>query len=44
MSYFIFLQGVTVREGDNCLITRLRSPWNFEIREEFTSQGMMQVC
>ncbi len=34
---------MTVREGDNCLITRLKSPWNLEIRREFSQQGMVQV-
>ncbi len=38
-----FNQAVTVREGDNCLITRLKSPWNLEIRREFNQQGMVQV-
>lgn len=33
---------VTVREGDNCLITRLKSPWNMELRREFSSKGMLQ--
>jgi len=31
---------VTVREGDNCLITRLKSPWNMEMRREFSSKGI----
>lgn len=39
----IDLQAVTVREGESCFITRLKAPWNLEIRHEFTPQGMTQV-
>ena len=41
--YNLYFQAVTVREGDNCLITRLKSPWNMEMRREFSSKGMLQV-
>ena len=34
------VKAVTVQEGDNCLLTRLRN--NMEIKKEFNSQGMTQ--
>jgi len=37
-------KGVTVREGDNSLITRLSTQrGNIEVRREFTQEGMTQV-
>lgn len=35
-------EALTVREGDDCLITRLKAPWNLEIRREFTPKAMTQ--
>lgn len=34
------VKAVTVQEGDNCLLTRLKN--NMEIKKEFNSQGMTQ--
>ena len=39
----LFFQGVTVQEGDDCLITRLKGPWHLEVRREFSPRGMVQV-
>ena len=39
----ILSKAITVQEGDNILITRLKSPWNLEFRREFTKEGMVQV-
>lgn len=37
-------KGVTVREGDNSLITRLTTQrGNLEVRRDFTQEGMTQV-
>lgn len=41
--YFLSLaKAVTVQEGDNCLITRIKSPFNLELREEYSEEGMIQ--
>ena len=38
------LQGVTVREGDHSLITRLKTQkGNIEVRRDFSKEGMTQV-
>ena len=40
----IILQGVTVREGDHSLITRLKTQkGNIEVRRDFSKEGMTQV-
>jgi len=38
------VKGVTVQEGDNCLITRTRAPsGSMEIRREFTKEKMIMI-
>ena len=36
-------KAVTVQEGDNCLLTRLKDPWaSLEIKKEFNREGVTQ--
>ena len=44
LQIIIILQGVTVREGDHSLITRLKTQkGNIEVRRDFSKEGMTQV-